>query len=343
MLAECTLWFQWNAAEKTLTFAGGAGHGKINLNLTIKTGREKIATPEMARELILENLPGREDSGVPTESFSAFFIHGEAGLAYIFCMSSSIEECFSEEDQKIAGLIASQAASIYERERSILNSTRLLTMGNMISEISHDMRKPLTSIRGSLQIMRSRWPELAEESDLFKLAEEEVHRLNELVRELVDFSNPNKYQTERVNIPTIFDRAVQLVRGDLDKKNIECKTEFEEGLPEIFVNKNQIIEMFLNLIINAIDAMDEKGTLTLRAEKHDADLTKSLKIEISDTGCGIDNKDQAIIFDRYYTKKETGTGLGLAVVERIVSAHGGRIEVKSKKGIGTTFTIYLPR
>jgi two-component system sensor histidine kinase HydH len=178
---------------------------------------------------------------------------------------------------------------------------------------------------------------------LFKMAEEEVHRLNELVRELVDFSNPNKYQTERISVGTIFERAVHLVGRDLEKKNIKCNTEFEDDLPEIFVNKNQIMELFLNLIINAIEAMDENGVLTLRASRHDQDIAKMIKIEIADTGCGIDEKDQAIIFDRYYTKKETGTGLGLAVVERIVSAHGGRIEVKSKKGIGTTFTIYLPR
>jgi signal transduction histidine kinase len=175
------------------------------------------------------------------------------------------------------------------------------------------------------------------------MAEEEVHRLNELVRELVDFSNPNKYQTERIDLRVILDRALQLVKGDLEKKKIACKTEFENNLPDIFVNKNQIMEMFLNLIINAIDAMDDNGTLSLKAEKYDTDMAKAVKIEISDTGCGIDDKDLAAIFDRYYTKKETGTGLGLAVVERIVSAHGGKIEVKSKKGVGTNFSIYLPR
>jgi len=232
---------------------------------------------------------------------------------------------------------------MYERERAILNATRLLTMGNMISEISHDMRKPLTSIRGGLQVMRSRWPELAENSDLFKMAEEEVHRLNELVRELVDFSNPNKYQTERTEVAAVMERAMQLVSRDMEKNGITCKTEFEPDLPDLFVNKNQIVEMLINLLMNAIEAMDKGGTLTLRASRFDHNNHRMVKLEISDTGCGIADKDKAVIFDRYFTSKETGTGLGLAVVERIVSTHGGKIEVESQQGIGTTFSIFLPR
>lgn len=343
MPVEMSLWFRWNNKEKTLTFVGGAGHKKADMELSIKCDPEKIATTEQARQLILEHLPPVEESGVPTAYFKTFFINSEAGLAYVFCLASANEDCVSDEDHQIAGLIAGQAASMYERERAILNATRLLTMGNMISEISHDMRKPLTNIRGGLQIMRSRWPDLADSSDMFKMAEEEVHRLNELVRELVDFSNPNKYQTERLDITSIMERAAQLVGRDMDKKHIKTICEFEEGLPEIFVNKNQIMEIFLNLIINAVDAMEEDGTLTLRAARQDVDTNKSLRLEVSDTGCGIDEKDLPQIFDRYYTNKESGTGLGLAVVERIVSAHGGRIEVDSTKGKGTTFRIFLPR
>ena len=343
MKAELTLWFRWNANDKALVFTGGAGHHKVNLELAIKTDPEQISTPEKARELILGHLPPRAESGVPTESFLTYFIYGEAGLAYVFCLASSLEDCFSPEDVKIAGLIASQATSIYERERAILNATRLLTMGNMISEISHDMRKPLTNIRGGLQIMRSRWPELAEGSDLFKMAEEEVHHLNELVRELVDFSNPNKYQTERVELAAVIGRAVKLVSRDIEKAGITCTIEIEDGLPEIFVNKNQIIETILNLLINAIDATSQGGTVAIRARSHDLGGHKMIRLEVADTGCGIDEKDKAVIFDRYYTTKETGTGLGLSVVERIVSSHGGRIEVESQKGVGSTFIIYLPR
>ena len=109
------------------------------------------------------------------------------------------------------------------------------------------------------------------------------------------------------------------------------------------VNKNQIIETILNLLINAIDATSQGGTVAIRARSHDLGGHKMIRLEVADTGCGIDEKDKAVIFDRYYTTKETGTGLGLSVVERIVSSHGGRIEVESQKGVGSTFIIYLPR
>lgn len=342
MPADISLWFRWNEKENLLTFMGSAGNTKFDIDLSIKADPEKIMSPESARNLILEKL-AEQDNSIPVSSFLAFPITGSSGLAYVFCLASGAEDCFSQEDEKIAGLIASQTATMYEREKAILNATQLLTMGNMISEISHDMRKPLTSIRGALQIMHSRWPELAEQSDLFKVAEEEVHRLNDLVRELVDFSNPNKYQTEKVDIAAVIDRARHLIKPELQKKNIECRIEYEEHLPELFINKNQIIEMMLNLLMNAIDAISEdKGYINVRAIRDQVDNRKMVRIEVTDNGCGIDETEKSAIFNRYFTTKETGTGLGLSVVERIVSAHNGRIEVKSQKNNGTSFIIHLP-
>lgn len=343
MPIEVSLWFRWSRKEKKLVFVGGAGNADLNLELAIESEPEGLDKDNKWRDLILENLGNSPSANIPTESFETIAIRNEAGLAYIFCLGSSVPNSFSREDLKIAGLIATQTATMYEREKGILNATRLLTMGNMISEISHDMRKPLTNIRGGLQVIRGRWPEMAEESDLFQMTEEEVHHLNELVRELVDFSNPNKYQTERIEIGSIINRVVQLLSRDFEEKKIEVQLKLDDDVPELLVNKNQIMEMYINLLTNAVDASSEGGKIKLSSSVVTGDIGKRVKLEISDTGCGISKDDLAVIFDRYYTSKETGTGLGLAAVERIVAAHGGNIEVKSIENQGTTFTIYLPQ
>ena len=168
--------------------------------------------------------------------------------------------------------------------------------------------------------------------------------MNELARELVDFSNPNKYETERLDLRQIITRASELVGPDMRKHGIEFSAEFENADWEVIVNKNQILEALLNLFINAIDAMPEGGRLSVYGlvEKPEHKKNDYLALRISDTGVGINKENLSKVFDRYYTTKKTGTGLGLAVVERIISAHSGTLRVASTEGEGTTFTLYLP-
>jgi two-component system sensor histidine kinase HydH len=118
----------------------------------------------------------------------------------------------------------------------------------------------------------------------------------------------------------------------------------DENLPLVAINYNQIIEVLLNMFINAIDAMEDGGSLTVTACRHidEADKRMYVQIRIQDSGKGIEAEYLDRVFDRYFTTKSTGTGLGLAVVERIIKAHNGRIEVKSKVGRGSTFIINLP-
>jgi signal transduction histidine kinase len=214
----------------------------------------------------------------------------------------------------------------------------------MISEISHDLRKPLTSIKGGLQIIKQRWPEMTEKSDFFGMVMDEIQRMNELVRELVDFSNPNKYQTEKVDLKDLVNRAAELVAPELRKSKISYESEFEDINWEAIINKNQILEAILNLFQNAIDAMPAGGKLKVHGliEKPGHKKQNYLALRISDTGVGIKKENLSKIFDRYYTSKETGTGLGLAVVERIISAHSGTLTVQSTEGKGTDFTLYFP-
>ncbi len=265
-------------------------------------------------------------------------------LAVVLLFGADSERPYDSDDESLARLVISQAGLLFEREKSLLNATRLVTMGNMISEISHDLRKPLTSIKGTLQIIRQKWPEIFEESEYFKSAEDEIYRMNELVRELVDFSNPKKYQTEKVDLRSIVARAAELVKPELKRTKVNFSKEFEKANWETIVNKNQILEAFLNLFLNAVEAMPTGGELSVRGliEKPEHKKTEYLAIKVSDTGVGIKKEEISRIFNRYYTTKETGTGLGLSVVERIISAHGGTLQVDSKIGEGSTFTLYFP-
>lgn len=357
---DYSLWLDWNPAHSRLTAAGVSGDanlpltdsGGIDLN---KVTRESISLSELeldqfdlhdipaVTEYIAEHIHNNRSLPDPGSARMAIPVIRQGELAYVLYLSASSIDSYSDEDRSLASLVVSQAALLFERERSLLNATRLLTMGNMISEISHDLRKPLTSIKGGLQILRQKMTDI-DKLQAFQLANEEVHRMNELVRELVDFSNPNKYQTEKVDLRHLVDRAADLVGPDLRRKNMTFSAEYEDTDWECIVNKNQILEALLNLFINAADATDDKGSLTVTGliEQPEHKKDKYLALRITDTGNGIGKEDLSRIFERYYTTKETGTGLGLSVVERIISAHSGTISVSSEPGKGTSFTLYFP-
>jgi signal transduction histidine kinase len=360
MPVDFALWFEWQAVSQCLKPVGVAGtsipltdSGSINLDL--------IKSEEITLEHIeFDNFDVMNIADLstfmagkighcpaypsPGPNFTALPVLQEGELRHIYCLGAKGDRLYTNQEISLARLIINQASVFYEREKALLNATRLLTMGNMISEISHDLRKPLTNIKGWVQILREKWPDVAKDAEFFGMAEEEVHRLNDLVKELVDFSKPYKYETEIRDIRNIIKRASELLKPEFRKKNIKYSEKFEDCNWEIAVNKNQVLEIFLNLFLNAVDAMEEGGSLKITGQAQSPSFRKGnyLAITISDTGHGIKKENLAKIFDRYYTTKETGTGLGLAVVERIITAHGGTLKVDSEYGKGTDFTLYFP-
>ncbi|UCD95241.1 MAG: GAF domain-containing protein [Candidatus Zixiibacteriota bacterium] len=360
MPIDYALWFEWQPIQGSLRPVGATGtdipltdSGSIDLDQikseeitleNLKLGKFdfddikgfSLALKEKVRECAAYPEPG--------PNFTALPVVQEGELKHVFCIGSNAEHRYTTQEISLARLIISQASGLYEREKALLNATRLLTMGNMISEISHDLRKPLTNIKGWIQILGEKWPEVADDADFFKMVEEEIHRLNDLVKELVDFSKPHKYETELRDIRSIIRRAAELIGPELRKKKIKFSDTYVDCNYEIAVNKNQILEVFLNLFLNAADAMEDGGELTVTGKigRPSFKSTDYLAVTISDNGHGIKKENLPKIFDRYYTTKESGTGLGLAVVERIMAAHGGTLAVESDIGKGTDFTLYFP-
>ncbi len=345
---EFAVWLTWSERAEALLFTDWQGAGREEaqklIGHEIAFEEKTIYSANQRAERITKEIETLSYFQGRIGTLTAVPIITKGALHGVFCLGSEQANAISKNDEHIASIVTSQATSIYERQRAILNATRLLAMGKMMSEISHDLKKPLTNIRGSLQILQQQRPELAEGNDFFETAEQELGRLNELVKELVDFSNPKKYHLEQKRIPDLIARVRRLVEGDLNKHQIEFCEEFEENLPPVMINENEIVEVLLNLILNAIDAMPEGGRLGIAAVRDELpDLHRPLvKLQISDTGAGIEPEAQSRVFDRYFTTKESGTGLGLAICERIIMAHNGRIELQSKVGIGTSFNIWLP-
>jgi two-component system sensor histidine kinase HydH len=249
---------------------------------------------------------------------------------------------YTEEEERLASIVTSQAATVFERQRSILNAARLVTMGNMMTEITHDLKKPLTNVRGGLQILREKWNELEEKDKILASLEQEAMRLSDMVKELLDFSNPRKYERQPKNLADLVRRALKLIEGDLAKKKIKLELSLPDDLPRVLVNENEIVELILNMVLNALESIPEGKRIALSLAPVEKGGEKCVRLTVSDEGTGIEPENLNRIFERYFTTKDSGTGLGLAIVDRIVKAHGGKIDVDSTPGVGTTFKIDFP-
>jgi signal transduction histidine kinase/DNA-binding response OmpR family regulator len=262
-------------------------------------------------------------------------------LAGVAILGLPLELDISPSLRELVILALSQTVAIYQRQRAILNATQLVTMGRLLADIGHDLRKPLTNLKGSVQIYKDKI-EGKKAREYFVDAEKEINRLSELVKEMVEFANPNIYQTRRLDILELLEKSLDLLATDLKNKEIQVAKSFSPGLPSVMINEREMYQVFINIVLNAVDSMEVGGRLGLKCEILTDDGRDWLRVLFEDNGCGIPEDDIHRIFERYFTTKQTGTGLGLSIVERIVSVHNGRINVQSKVGKGTVFTIDLP-
>ncbi|MEW6381485.1 MAG: ATP-binding protein [bacterium] len=279
------------------------------------------------------------------ESFLAVPITIDHELYGIFCLGSSVKKAFSSlERRQFLSIIASQAVSLYEKASCIAKSTQLITMGEMISEIAHDLRHPITKIKGALQNLEDRWYDDDFRNKSLEVVNNSVFQLNALVKELLLFSNPDRFQRRIVDLNATLDQALNLVRNDLYRHKISLTRESLQDVSPTCVNEERIKESFLNIIVNAIEAMPYGGELRVSAQNFSADSSqaKYVLVRFTDTGVGIPCKIQKKIFEHFFTTKESGTGLGLAAANQIIQAHNGYIEVQSEVNKGTTFLLYIP-
>jgi PAS domain S-box-containing protein len=228
-------------------------------------------------------------------------------------------------------------------EEQLQQASKLASLGKLTAGISHEIGNPLASISSLVQELRSLTMESGEDkeftSESLKTINSHIERIAKIVRSLGDFARISTKEKIPSNISEILDRTINLVKYDKRFKNVQLVPNID-NIPPFRINPDQIQQVFLNLMLNSIDAMPDGGKLTVSMKMTDS----SVEVMFSDTGTGIDETIIDRIFDPFFTTKSPGrgTGLGLSICYGIIREHNGTITVKSRKGEGTTFTIRLP-
>ena len=224
-------------------------------------------------------------------------------------------------------------------KKEIARNQRLASLGNLAAGVAHEIRNPLSSIKGFATFFKERYRDNPEDLKTAEIMIQEVDRLNRVISQLLEFARPMDIERQPVSIQKLMGYTLKMIERQAEKKEIIIHSELSSNVGDILVDADKITQVFLNLSLNAIEAMERGGVLSVTLfPQHEG----MIRIDIADTGRGLDQEELAHIFDPYFTTKPTGTGLGLAIVHKIIEAHKGEIRAASIKGKGTTVSVFLP-
>jgi signal transduction histidine kinase len=232
--------------------------------------------------------------------------------------------------------ISERTRQLQESQAMLVQQEKQAAFGLLAAGIAHEVGNPLAAISSLVQLMNRKNIE-GETREKLSLVDEQLRRIQRTLRELVDFSRPASHAKIRCDAHAIIDAALNIAKYYKRKKGKQIVTSYVDGVPLMMMVHDQLVQVFLNLILNAMDATEEGGTIEIRTSRDD----HWLRIDVRDDGHGIPERLRHRIFQPYVTTKDTGTGLGLFVSRNIVEQNGGRIELSETSSKGTTFTVYL--
>jgi len=260
----------------------------------------------------------------------------QAGLAIHNAFMYQELKTFSQQMEE---KIQKTTADLRKTEAQLIRSEKLAALGQLAAGIAHEIRNPLTSINILIHSLTENFSSGDSHREDLNVIEEEIDRINEILDRFLRFAKPAAPLLERTEVASIFEETLQLIRPRMEKQRIHVQKEFQD-LPMILMDREQIKQVALNLLLNAVQAMPRGGTLTLRGQN--SKDGQWITISIQDSGVGIPDEDMNKLFDPFFSTKEGGIGLGLSIAHRIVDQHHGKIEVESTPGNGTLFTLWLP-
>jgi signal transduction histidine kinase len=239
------------------------------------------------------------------------------------------------------GMLRQQANDL---EQQLIASGRLVSLGEVGASMAHEFNNPLGIIMGFVEDMLSSRDPTDPDYRSLQIIDEEAKRCSKIVRDLMEFARPKSTEFCSISIAELIVKTLHRVENRLYKQKVTLERKLPPDLPSIYADQQQLEQVLVNLYLNALDAMSEGGKLLVEAKIAEGDgVTTQAVITVADTGFGIAETELCKIFLPFFSaKKGKGLGLGLSICERIVKNHGGKIEVESRPGRGTTFKIYLP-
>jgi PAS domain S-box-containing protein len=246
---------------------------------------------------------------------------------------------------EITGVVAviRDVTEIKDLNEEVARHKRLVALGKLSAGIAHEIRNPLSSIRGLAQFVFNSFSKTDERKEDLDTIIQEVDRLNKLVVQVLDFAKLKKPNLTRFSLNDLIRNIAELFKLEIKDKQIKFNLELSPDISQIQADEDQVRQILMNAIINAIQAIPKKGEIKIKTEKALLKGEPAIKLIIEDSGIGIPEKDITQIFDPFFSTKEKGSGLGLSIVYKLIEAHQGEIKVESKEGEGTKFVIFLPQ
>lgn len=264
---------------------------------------------------------------------------GNLDVAVSFCHSNDeIGDLGRKFNHMVQQLRESRLEIETMHRTQMSRAEHLATLGELATGLAHEIRNPLAGIAGVIEIIGRDLPESSPARAMVKDVRLEINQINRILTDLLETARPHPPRMMRSNLNTTVEHAVMLARQQVLSKPIRIETVLAPELPEVEHDSDQIHQVVLNLLLNAVQAIESNGYVTVAIGSHDDCAT----IRVTDTGRGMSQQQLSQIFRPFYTTKGTGTGLGLSLVRRIIDEHRGQISVTSEPGKGSTFEVQLP-
>ena len=240
--------------------------------------------------------------------------------------------------QELEERVKERTRELKEAQNQLVQSEKLAAIGKLSTIVAHEIKNPLASIGGFARVLQKKARNEKKVREVAAIIQEEVLRLERILETLLSFTWEKNLDLKSANPNKLIKNTIKLLSSRIEESRIVVDFNLDEDIPKVWLDEDKIKQVILNICNNAIHAMPEGGTLTLQTRQSDHWVI----MEIADTGHGIPPEHQEKVFSPFFSTKTHGTGMGLAICNKLIQDHGGKIEAHSKEGVGTTFSIFVP-